>query len=710
MEILEETLKKHFGYNSFRSYQKEIIEAVLAHKDVLAILPTGAGKSLCYQLPALIFPGTAIVISPLISLMQDQVCSLFKNGIPAAFLNSSLHYRDLVDLLSNLADYKLLYVAPERFSDPLFIEKLKGMDVSFFVIDEAHCISQWGHSFRSEYRKLSVLKEMFPTKPVMALTATATLDVEKDIATQLAMKQPTMIKGSFDRPNLTIRIHSKINPEKQLQDFLKLQKDQSGIIYASTRKGVESTYAFLQKEGYSVGRYHAGLSDEERSTSQTAFLHDQVTLMVATVAFGMGIHKPDIRFIVHMDMPKTIEQYYQEIGRAGRDGLPAECLMLFSTQDLLVYNSFLKQIEDISLKQLTKAKTERMFQLCTSPQCRRKSLLKYFGEVFPTSTCQGCDNCIDLDDRMDGTIIAQKILSCVFRMHQNFGIRLVIDVLRGSKSQPILSRRFDELSTHGLLKDVSEQEIRYYIDALIHQGYLMQTEGDYPILKWSETSKAIVEGKEVVQFKKKIFKQEKERPVRSEGGRPVIEHNLVLFHALRDLRLEIARQEQVPPFVVFSDRSLQEMAAYYPQNEAEFTLINGVGPIKWIKYGEKFLDAIKPFIHEKQVTPKPRTPAVPVAISAPETLQLFNQGHTIEQIMEKLQRARGTVIGYLEEAVLKGGVIDLQRFIPIEKQEAIKKVAAEEGISKLTPIKVKLPEDYTFDEIKLVVATMRKPE
>ncbi len=586
--VLEDELKRHFGYNTFRPFQKEIIEALLRKEDVCAILPTGAGKSLCYQLPAMLMQGVAVVVSPLISLMQDQVVSLFKNGITAAFINSSLPGHEIREVLENLSDYKLLYVAPERLVDPVFMEHLKATTVSFFVIDEAHCISQWGHSFRVEYRKLALLKEVFPACPIIAVTATATLDVQKDIISQLAMKQPTLIKGSFDRPNLMIRVQPKHKPEEQLKAYLKEHQNQSGIIYCSTRKGVDQTYSSLQQAGYVVGRYHAGLSESERAEAQNAFLHDATTLMVATVAFGMGIHKPDIRFIVHMDMPRTIEQYYQEIGRAGRDGLPAECLMLYSMQDFVIYKSFLEDLEDLVVRQEMKRKTDCMYKFCTSFACRRYDLLHYFGETFSKMPCAACDNCSSSFDQIDGTVIAQKILSCVFRLNQNVGMRMLTDVLRGSKGQPVLQRGYDKLSTYGLLKEMSEQEVRYYIEALMHLGYLMLTEGEYPVVKWTARSQAAVKGHEPILFKKKLFK-----PPKEERQAKSVAFDASIFESLRKLRLEIARNERVPPYVVFSDRALQEMAAYLPQTELEFSKINGVGPIKWLKYGQQFLEALK---------------------------------------------------------------------------------------------------------------------
>lgn len=711
VECLEDKLKQYFGYNTFRAYQKEIIEALLRKEDVLAILPTGAGKSLCYQLPALLQPGTALVISPLISLMQDQVVSLYKNDISAAFLNSSLYYQDMQAVLDNLGDYKLLYVAPERFTDASFLERLKQIPLSFFVIDEAHCISQWGHSFRSEYRKLALLKEHFPNCPVIALTATATHDVEKDIQTQLAMRNPTVIKGSFDRPNLTIRLHPKVKVEKQLQEFLDQQKQWPGIIYAATRKGVENTFSQLQQAGYQVGRYHAGLSDQERTASQHAFLHDQVNLMVATVAFGMGVHKPDIRFVVHLDMPRSVEQYYQEVGRAGRDGLPADCLMFYGVQDFIVYKSFLEDVEDPLVRQQMKMKTERMYRLCTSAKCRRYELLRYFGEDFSQPNCGACDNCLEEAEQMEGTVITQKILSCVYRLKQGLGIRMVIDVLRGSKNQNVLSRGFNRLSTYGLLADLPDQEVRYYIESLLHLGLLMLTEGEYPVLKWTDQSRAVIDGQQTVYFKKRHFKPVKEEKERFRSRETVsLQYDQKLFEQLRQLRLQIARQEQVPPFVVFSDRALQEMAVYFPQTQEEFSQINGVGPIKWVKYGVQFLEVIRAHGGQRPVALAVEPIAQPLKRrqSAEETSKFYREGHSIDQIMHMRQLARSTIFAHLIEAIQNGEDLDLTPLVAPDKQIAIQAIIAEVGPERLTPIKEKLPEHFTYEEIRLVAAYYRR--
>ncbi len=584
---LEESLKVYFGYNEFRPYQKEIIAGCLNRKDVLAILPTGAGKSICYQLPALLLDGLAVVISPLISLMQDQVVSLAKNNVSAAFLNSSLPYDEIRSVMENLSNYKLLYVAPERFSNPEFLECLQRVSVSLFAIDEAHCISQWGHSFRTDYRQLSCLKRTFPTAPIIALTATATRDVEADICSQLSLQEPIVIRASFDRPNLALRIHSKNNPDSQLLAFLKKHSGASGIVYAATRKTVDETYALLQKEGFKAGKYHAGLSDSERASAQHAFIYEECPIIVATVAFGMGIHKPDIRFIVHMDMPRSIEQYYQEVGRAGRDGMPSECLMLYSPKEAKIYDRFSEQIEDSKVRRATRAKTEKMAALCSGHSCRRKSLLRYFGEEYLQSNCEGCDICLGEDDLVDETLSAQKILSCVYRLQRPFGINYVIDVLRGSKTKAILERGHDRLSTFRLMSECSEEDLRNLIHALIDKGYLERSNGEYPVLQWSALSRSAVRGEIKIMLRKKTSSA---RSVRSKAN--LIDYDKALFDQLSRLRSSFALATKVPAFVIFPNRTLIEMAQKLPATQEALLQINGVSLAKFKKYGGAFLQAI----------------------------------------------------------------------------------------------------------------------
>lgn len=596
---LEEKLKEHFGYNEFRPNQRAIIEACLEGKDVLAVLPTGAGKSICYQLPAMILPGLTVVISPLISLMQDQVVSLTKNGLSAGFLNSSLTADDARRLMNDLGDYKMLYVAPERFAVGEFLEKLKQVPIALFAIDEAHCISQWGHSFRPDYRQLSLLKKEFPKTAVMALTATATREVERDIAGQLKLQNPYMVRASFDRPNLTIRIDPKDQVEKQVLRFLKKHPNESGILYGATRKSVDEMHLSLRKNGFEAGKYHAGLSDEERKEAQHQFIYGKTQVMVATVAFGMGIHKPDIRFILHLDMPRSVEQYYQEVGRAGRDGLPAECLMLYSAQELRIYDLFLDKIEDEVVRRQTKEKTGKIYSLCLSSVCRRKEILRYFGEVYPKNECEGCDRCLDEGDLVDISVAAQKILSCVYRLEGKYGVKYLIEVLRGEKIKAIFDRGHDRLSTYGLMKEESEGDLRRMIVALIEKGHLARTEGDYPVVQWSESSRSVVKGEIKVSMRKKT----EEKGSVKKGASVDLNYNQHLFGELSQIRKKFAEEAKVPAFVVFGDRSLIEMCRYYPRTEDDFLEINGVSEGKLMKYGERFLKAIQEYCVQHQIGP-----------------------------------------------------------------------------------------------------------
>ncbi len=700
---LEDQLKKFFGYNSFQKDQREIIAAICERRDVLAILPTGAGKSICYQLPALILPGIAVVVSPLISLMQDQVVSLAKNDLPAIFLNSSIPYDEIQVVLKNLKNYKLLYVAPERFADPHFLQCLKETHVSFFAIDEAHCISQWGHAFRPEYRQLALLKKEFPQSGVVALTATATQDVERDIVSQVNMQNPYVVKASFDRPNLTFHMHAKIDVASQLNAFLKKHPNESGILYAATRKNVDENFLYLQSQGYKVGKYHAGMSDTERTKAQHAFVYGDLQIMVATVAFGMGIHKPDIRFVVHLDMPRSIEHYYQEVGRAGRDGLPSVCLMFYSAQELMIYDLFLQQLTDDTVKRVTKAKTDKMYALCHSAGCRRKSLLKYFGENFSADNCNSCDNCLDQNELVDETVVAKKILSCVYRLDQRFGVRYVMDVLRGSKNQKILDNQHENLSTYGLMKEYSDADLRYYIETLISLGFLEKTEGEYPILRWSATSSQVIKDGAPVLIRKKL------RQVARKKDPSAVEYDQVLFNELSALRRQWAQETHVPAFVVFGDRSLIEMSIFYPRTRSAFLEINGCGPAKWQKYGASFLAAITDYcskngiepssIHQLSKNPNP---------SSIDTLELYLQGHSPEEIAALRGLSLRTVIKHVQEQIALGKDLDVSRIVAQEKQKAIRQVIAIVGCEKLSPIKEALPQDFTYEEIGLVAAFYRR--
>ncbi len=708
---LEDHLKHFFGYNEFRQHQKEIISKILNRQDVLAILPTGAGKSICYQLPALVMPGLAVVISPLISLMQDQVLSLTKNGISAALLNSSLHVQDMHMVMNNLQDYKLLYVAPERFSDKAFVQKLQQAETSLFAIDEAHCISQWGHSFRPDYRQLSLLKTAFPKSSLIALTATATQEVQEDIISQLLMKTPHIVKASFDRPNLTFLIDSKEDESDSLREFLEKHPDEPGIIYAATRKKVDETYEELSHSGFDARKYHAGLPDYERANAQNDFVYGKVNLMVATVAFGMGIHKPDIRFIVHLDMPRSIEQYYQEIGRAGRDGLPAECLMLYSPQDMAIYDYFLQEITEREIRESMSFKTKAMYNLCRSWYCRRKGLLEYFGEKYPVRNCQGCDNCLDNVDQIDATIDAQKILSCVYQLQQRFGAKYLIEVLRGSKAKNILDRRHNLLSTYGIMKDRSEGDLLFLINNLLDQGYLKRNGDDYPVLQWTELSRGVTSGSAKVVSRK--YKSISERLAKRQLVRDAnkLNYDRELFKELADLRKKWAADTHVPAFVVFGDKVLMEMASRYPTTKESMLAVNGLGPAKWEKYGQSFIDLILSYRSKHLNIPQKNmrdSKTQEKNLSSEESARLFGMGNSVEEIAKIRTLSPRTILDHLAEQIVLGQDLDISTLVSAEKQEGINKAIAVVGVEKLSPIKNALSEDYTYDEIKLVAAFHRR--
>lgn len=586
-----EVLEKYYGYKEFRQGQEEIIESILGGKDVLAIMPTGGGKSICYQVPALILQGLTIVISPLISLMKDQVDTINEMGIEAAYINSSLSTKEFNEIIEGIKSdrYKIIYIAPERLDSYEFYGVIGGKDISQIAIDEAHCVSQWGHDFRSSYRRIGTfIKRLYKRPIITAFTATASKEVREDIVNLLALDNPKIFITGFDRENLTIDIVKGGNKKDYILKYIEKNKNQCGIIYATTRREVDNLYELLQSKGYLVGRYHAGLGDEERRVNQEDFIYDRVNIMIATNAFGMGIDKPNIRYVIHYCIPKNIEGYYQEIGRAGRDGESSQCILLFSPSDIHTQKYLIDVgTESEERKANQYKKLQQMIDLIYSNDCYRKGILNYFGEEYDKE-CGNCSNCLSEGEIVDKTIDAQKVLSCIYRMKRGFGTKMIVDVLRGSKNKRVLDLGFDKLSTYGIMKDYTGEKLKDFINTLVSHGFIDLIEGDYPVVRLNDRSMLVLKGKEEVQFKEYIV------------NKKIVEDN-ELVTILKELRMEIAREEGVPPYIIFGDITLKEMSSVYPRTKEEFLAISGVGEKKYHKYGERFSEVIKKYVEDNNI-------------------------------------------------------------------------------------------------------------
>jgi ATP-dependent DNA helicase RecQ len=668
LDQAQAALKKYFGYDSFRPMQAEIIESVYAGEDVVVLMPTGGGKSICYQIPALTTEGTCVVVSPLISLMKDQVEALRANGVEAAFLNSTLisaEQRQVEDDLFN-GRLQLLYVSPEKITSRDFLPLLQQAKVNLFAIDEAHCISSWGHDFRPEYTRLKFIKEVFPKVPIIALTATADKLTRKDIESQLGLQNPKKFVASFDRPNLGLEVRSGQKRIEQIIAFIRERPDQSGIVYCLSRKNTEDVAAKLLRNGFKADFYHAGMPDRERSRVQEAFIRDEIPIICATVAFGMGIDKSNVRWVIHYNLPKNIESYYQEIGRSGRDGVKADTLLFYSYADLALLRDILGKNES-DQTEFKLAKLDRMYQYASAQICRRRMLLSYFGEDRKED-CGNCDVCKNPPQYFEGTVLAQKALSAIARLREQVGVNLLIDVLRGSNRREIYYKNYHKIKTYGAGKDLSYQEWRQYLEQLLNQGLLEVAHDQHNVLKLTPASREVLfDGREVQLVKVETLKKRQEEAKKRAKAKPVRERvRDELFEALRQLRRNLAQQKGVPPYIIFSDATLEEMAANRPATDGEMKEISGVGERKLVLYGDVFLNEIRSFIRQQA------DQGVKIkGASAVVSYELYREGLSIEAVAQKREMSENTVLGHLAQLYEKGEDIDLDALITAEEKERV---------------------------------------
>ena len=697
-------LKNVFGYDSFRPLQEEIIDRTIEGKDSFVLMPTGGGKSMCFQIPALCMEGITIVVSPLISLMKDQVQALNANGIKADFFNSSISPEEENRVIDEATkgELKLLYLSPEKLIS-VSNTWLKSLKIKLVAIDEAHCVSMWGHDFRPEYTQLKVFRNSLPEVPFMALTATADKSARRDIEDQLGLKNSKLFISSFDRKNLSIEVKGMVPKKQKLQEikrFIKSKKGEGGIIYCLSRKNTEEVSAYLEEEGLSVAHYHAGMNSEDREGVQTSFINDETKIIVATIAFGMGIDKPNVRWVIHYNLPKNLEGYYQEIGRAGRDGLPADTILYYNMRDFVLYSQFADNGANSGMQ---KEKLNRMLQFAEAKSCRRKILLSYFGEHL-TKDCGNCDVCSNPPTNFDGTVLAQKALSTVVRLREKEGLGMVVNVLRGSQNAEIHAKGYSKVKTYGIAKETSFYDWRDYMVQLANQGALEIMYSENSSLKMSEIGWEIVKGERKIQLTKPVQLKDKEKLTKKKQVKVVSlnDVNSDLFEELKKLRFSISREENVPAYIVFGDKSLKEMAADLPITENEFLAISGVGMNKMDQFGEEFMEVIRKYKAKAKPMKIPTTMV---------TFDLYKEGLTPEQIAEKRGIQLMTVFSHLSQLFSEGKEINLAQFVEAGIIENVKDAFEKnERKFELKPIFDSLDEEVPYHEIRIALTLILKDE